>query len=229
MSIGVAGMRQRKSFSIFRVLGHRLVVVAGAAGLALIFFLVLPLMQTLNKPPTTDLTLQAVDTAKLEAPDPPPEPEPEEETQEEEQPPELTESAPPLDLSQLELALNPGFSDGWLGGDFAVKLNTVVAGRDEAESLFTMAELDQKPRIIYEPGPTITRQVRENAPGKVYVIFVVDQNGRVVNPKIEKSSNPVFEKPVLSAIRKWKFEPGKRGGKPVRFRMRRAFTFPKGL
>ena len=36
------------------------------------------------------------------------------------------------------------------------------------------------------------------------------------------------ERPALAAVKKWKFEPGKKGGEPVRFRMRVPITFPKG-
>ena len=36
------------------------------------------------------------------------------------------------------------------------------------------------------------------------------------------------EKPALAAIKQWKFEPGKRSGQPVRFRMRVPITFPEG-
>ena len=137
--------------------------------------------------------------------------------------------APPLDLSQLELAWNPGISEGWTTGDFAVKLNTVVSsGESGVDALFSVADLDQTPRVIYQPGPMLTKELRKKAPGTVYIIFVVDQQGRVENPMVQKSSNPIFEKSALNAIKQWKFEPGKRNGKSVRFRMRVPFTFPKG-
>jgi len=139
------------------------------------------------------------------------------------------EEAPPLDLSQLELALNPGFSEGWMGGgDFSVSLKTFAKDGDDLDSVFSMADLDQKPRVIYQPGPNLTAQTRRKAPGTVYIIFVVDQNGRVVNPTVQKSTDPVFTKPALAAVKQWKFEPGKRNGKAVRFRMRVPITFPKG-
>ncbi len=207
---------------------HRLWVLLGAVGLTLLFFLVLPLMQTITQPRDHDLSLQTVGLANVPPPPPPPEPEPEEEEEEEEPPPELTEEAPPLDLSQLELALNPGFSEGWMGGDFAVQLKTVVSKNDDLDAVFSMADLDQKPRVIHQPGPTISKAARRKAPGSVYIIFVVDQRGRVVDPKVQKSTDRVFEKPALAAIRQWKFEPGKRNGKAVRFRMRVPITFPKG-
>jgi protein TonB len=189
-------------------------------------------MQTISKPPAEDLLLSEVDLANVEPPPPsPPEPEPEPEPDSEEQPPELVEESVPLDLSQLELALNPGFSEGWMGsGDFAVKLNTVVSNSkdQEADAIFSMADLDQKPQVVYQPGPVLSQQLRRKAPGKVNIIFIVDENGRVVEPRVRNSTDPLFETPALAAVRRWKFEPGKRNGKAVRFRMLVPITFPKG-
>jgi protein TonB len=214
------------AFSRFR---HRLWTALGAVWLTLIFFLVLPLMQTITQPRSGDLELAEVDIANVPPPPPPPEPEQEEQQEEEPPPPALAEEAPPLDLSQLELALNPGFSEGWMGGgDFGVSLKTIAKEGDDLDSVFSMADLDQKPRVIYQPGPNLTAQTRRKAPGTVYIIFVVDQNGRVVNPTVQKSTDPVFTKPALAAVKQWKFEPGKRNGKAVRFRMRVPITFPKG-
>ncbi|WP_146662108.1 energy transducer TonB [Anaerohalosphaera lusitana] len=203
--------------------------MAGAVAITLAFFLVLPLMQTLSKPPKQDMVVRSVDTGKLEAPDPPPEPEPEEEEPEpEKEPPKLEQNNAPLDLSQLEVALNPGFGDGWAAGDFGVSLNTFASENKDVDALFSIADLDQKPRVLYQPGPTMNAQMRKNAPGKVYVIFIVDKQGRVASPRVQKSTNPVFEKAAISTIKRWKFEPGKRNGKAVRFRMRVPFVFPKG-
>lgn len=209
---------------------HGLLVAAGGVGFTLLLFLVLPLMQALHEPPVPDLALRGADTAELEAPPPPPEEEPEEEPEPEEKPPELLEEAPPLDLSQLELALNPGgIGEGWLEGDFAVRLNTGSAGGRDVDELFSLSDLDQKPRVIYQPAPSITNDIRRKAPGTVYIIFVVDRSGRVENPSVQRSTDPVFEKAALKAVKQWKFEPGRRNGEPVRFRMRVPITFPKGL
>jgi len=227
----MAIVRTRRTFGIVREVGHRLLVIAGAVGLTLLFFIVLPLMQTISKPPANDLTVQTVDLAQVEPPPPPPmEEEPEPEPEPEEAPPELVEEAPPLDLSQLELALNPGFSAGLMGaGDFAVKLNTAVSrSSEDLDAVFSMADLDQKPRVVYQPGPSLTRQLRRKTPAKVNVIFIVDENGRVAEPRVRNSTDPAFEQPALSAVKRWKFEPGKRGGKAVRFRMLAPIIFPEG-
>lgn len=225
-------MRNRQAFSVVRTIRYYLTVLFGAAVLTLAFFIVLPLMQTISKPPADDLFLSDVDLANVEPPPPPPaeeEPDPEPET--EEQPPELIEQAAPLDLSQLELALNPSFGEGWMGsGDFAVKLNTIVSDSKDGNSdaIFSMADLDQKPRVIYQSSPVLSQQLRRKAPGKVNIIFIVDERGRVVEPRVRNSTDPIFENPALTAVKRWKFEPGKRSGKPVRFRMLVPLTFPKG-
>ncbi len=206
---------------------HTISVITGAILLTLLFFLVLPLMQSITKPPAADLVVQNVDVAHVPPPPPPPQEEPDQEPEVEEKPPQLIEEAPPLDLSQLELALNPGFSDSMIQGDFAVQLKTMGSEESGLDALFSLADLDQKPRVLYQPGPMLNDRLRGRAPGTVYVLFIVDKNGRVQNPLIQRSTDPVFEKPALAAVKQWKFEPGKRNGKPVQFRMRVPISFPK--
>ena len=203
-------------------------VVLGAVGLTLAFFLILPLMQTISKPPAMDLVLVPVDSAYVPPPPPPPEEEPEEEPEPDEDPPELNEKMAPLDLSQLELALNPSFNEGWMDGDFTVSLKTVVSEEKDFDTLFSIADLDQKPRVVYQPGPILNGHLRDKGPATVYILFIVNQSGRVENPIVQKSTDPVFEKPALTAVKQWKFEPGKRNGQTVKFRMRVPITFPKG-
>jgi protein TonB len=210
-------------------------VLAAAAGLVLAFglFLVLPLLESITSTAQTDMIVQGVNTALPPPPPPPPvEEEKEEEKPEEEPPPppKLAEETPPLDLSQLELALNPG-TGGGAGGDFEVRLPVGGAsGQGEGgdvDQLFSMSDLDQKPRVIYQPSPQTNAALQKLTPGTVTIVFVVDQRGRVENPIVQSSTNPAFETPALAAVKQWKFEPGKRNGEPVRFRMRVPITFPK--
>ncbi|ARN57242.1 energy transducer TonB [Sedimentisphaera salicampi] len=221
-------MTKRKKFSPVKAFFRFGFVLICASALTLFFFLLLPILQTISKPPKTDMVIQDVGVANVPPPPPPPEEEPPEEPEKEEKPPELNEQSQPLALDQLELALNPGFSGGIMAGDFSVKLNTAAAGGEDVDALFSISDLDQKPRPIYRPSPRMSKELRKRAPGKVYIIFIVDKNGRVQKPKVQRSTDPIFEKPALEAVKKWKFEPGKRNGSPVRFRMRVPITFPKG-
>lgn len=200
----------------------------GATALTIACFLVLPLIEAIASTPAADTLLRSVDTVALPPPPPPP-PEVEEDKPPEadEKPPEMQPDAPPLDLSQLELALNPGVGGGWSTADFAIKLNRGGGdSADDSTGLFSVADLDQQPRVVYPHNPQMTPQIRRKAPGTVYVVFVVDEDGRVQNPVVQQSPDPVFDRAALDAIKKWKFEPGKRKGQPVRFRMRQPITFP---
>ncbi len=219
-------MSSNKAVMFIAKLLRSAVVAVFAIALTLVFFLVLPLMQTIAKPPTADMVIQSIDTVE------PPPPEPIVEEKQEEKPPqepeklELETESQPLTLDQLTLALNPGGVGGWAEGDFAINLNVVSAGSGDVDQLFSLADLDQKPRVIYQAAPSLNKEMRANTPATVYVVFVVDKNGRVIDPRVQKSTNPIFDYSALNAVKKWKFEPGKSGGKAVRFRMRVPITFP---
>ena len=166
---------------------------------------------------------------------PPPEPEdePEEEEEEdepeEEPPPELEQEMPNLDLSQIESMMAGLGGSGWGHlADFSTQLKTMASEKSQADELFSMSELDQKPRVLNRVRPTLSPAMRRLSGGTVYVIFLVDEQGRVVNPKIQQSPNPVYDNAALAAIKQWRFEPGKRNGAAVKFRVRQPMTFPAG-
>ena len=204
----------------------RLRVALGALGLTLACFLVLPLIQAIARPPEAELSVRALDIADAPPPPPPPEPEPEDEP-EEPPPPELVEEQEPLDLASLEEALNPGFGEGFMGGELAVRLTAVAGRKQDIEELFSLADLDQRPRVLHQPAPTLDAELRRKAPATVHIVFMVDARGSVENPVVQQSTDPLFERPALAAVKQWKFEPGRRNGQAVRFRMRVPITFPK--
>lgn len=208
---------------------HLFAVVLGAVALTALCFLILPLIQAINAPPRDLLAVTSIQTVDIPPPPPPPEEEEEKEEEEEpeEKPPELQEEIPPLDLEALESLLNPGVGGDGLTGQFEVRLNTVSEAAEEAASSFDSSDVDQAPRAIHQPSPVLDREARERAPGTVYVIFIVGPDGKVEEPRVQRSSDPIFEKPTLAAVRQWRFEPGKRAGQPVRVRMRVPITFPK--
>jgi len=145
--------------------------------------------------------------------------------------PELKEEPVPLDLAQLELALNPSLSDG-AGGDFLSRAPAALSGHATAaadavaDQIFSLTDLDQAPRVIMQPSPEYPAALRkQKLDGTVYVLFMVDRTGRVDNPIVQKSTNPAFEQAALQAVKRWKFEPGKRNGQAVVFRMRIPITF----
>lgn len=139
-------------------------------------------------------------------------------------------------LSAIEAALS-GSSGG--SGDFAETLTFAGGGRiggtgkvgaDESESVedsaFSMSEIDQKPRAVYQSAAQYPAELRgKKVEGVVNLLFVVDEQGRVSNPKVEKTTHQAFVKPALDAIRQWRFEPAVRGGARVSCKMRVPMRF----
>lgn len=141
-----------------------------------------------------------------------------------------------LSLSALESALDPGAAGS---GDFASGASLASGGRiggtgsagaggggDDLSAAFDVGELDQRARPIFQTAPVYPFELRQKkVEGTVYMLFVVDQDGRVVNPKVEKSTHPAFERPALEAVRQWKFDPAVRGGEKVSSKVRVPIRF----
>lgn len=219
-------MRRRRTQSLGKILLDRFVAVVGAVALTLAFFLILPVMQTIKESMDQDLVQREVGGAA-----PPPtkveEPEPEEEEPEPEEQPDLQESQEPASLADLEMALDPMAGFGGSGGGLRIPINTQEFAATSTADLFQGSQLDQLPRPQYQPLPPLNSKMRRALPGKVIVLLVVGKNGRVVDARVSESSHPVFEGPTLAYVKRWQFQPGKRGGKDVVSRVRVPITYPK--
>lgn len=147
-------------------------------------------------------------------------------------------AAPALEaasLSAIEDALR-GQGGGGLGLGDAMSFSSggriggtgKVGGLDEQlESAFSLSEIDQKPRAVFQASPLFPSEMRgKKLEGVVTVIFVVDAAGKVAEPKVEQSTHQAFDRPALDAVRQWKFEPAVRGGQRVACKMRVPIRFP---
>lgn len=147
------------------------------------------------------------------------------------------DDAPALDaasLSAIEAALN---GEGG-GGEFGESLSFASGGRiggtgkggaldENLENAFNPAEIDQKPRAVFQASPSYPPEMRgKKVGGQVVLIFVVEADGKVSSPRIESTSHQAFSAPALNAIKKWKFEPGLRAGQRVPCKMRVPIRFP---
>jgi len=139
-----------------------------------------------------------------------------------------------MSLSDLASALGGGAA---AGGDFGGGLSfasggriggtgTAEAGGNALDDILSAAELDQRPRPVFQATPQYPLELRKKkVEGTVNVVFFVDRDGRVLNPQVENSSHPSFERPALEAVRQWRFEAGTRNGQKVSFKMRVPISF----
>jgi protein TonB len=86
--------------------------------------------------------------------------------------------------------------------------------------IYSAIGLDNPPRTRSQTPPSYPFALKTSGvSGEVLVEFVVDEHGRVVHPRVVRSTHSEFEAPTLAAVSKWRFEPGTRNMAPVRFRM----------
>jgi len=139
----------------------------------------------------------------------------------------------PLSLADLEGVLSADGDGGSFGTGGGLSSGGRIGGTgtagglaDDLGDIASLADLDQRPRAIFQAAPGYPVELRKrNLEGSVQVVFLVDRDGRVVSPKVEKSTNASFDRPALEAVRQWKFEAGTRNGEKVAFKMRVPITF----
>jgi periplasmic protein TonB len=152
---------------------------------------------------------------------PPPAPELE---KEEETPPELKLAEVPQQIAlsaDLEIAVGGG--GGLAGFGEAAKIASAESVRDD---VVDVSELEKRPEPISQVAPSYPTELRKaKVEGAVTLVFLVSEEGRVEEARVENSSRPEFEKPALEAIRKWRFRPGTKDGQPVRTYLRIPMRF----
>ena len=70
--------------------------------------------------------------------------------------------------------------------------------------------------LLYKVEPGYSEEARKaKYQGVVVLKVVVDPAGRVVNPQIMSSLGLGLDEKAIEAVRKWKFRPGYKDGRPV--------------
>ncbi len=91
-------------------------------------------------------------------------------------------------------------------------------------------QLDRHPRAIAQISPDFPATMRQQGiAGSVTVEFDVDREGNVVRAEAIQSTRREFAEPALRAVRNWRFEPGRRNGRTVPFRMTVPIKFDLGV
>ncbi len=92
--------------------------------------------------------------------------------------------------------------------------------------VFDLKSLDQQPMPRLRAQPVYPFEMkRQGVSAEVLVEFICDSSGEVRDARVVKSDNTAFDSAALEAIYKWKFRPGKKGGRSVNARMQQPFVF----
>lgn len=191
-------------------------IVLATAVMTLGVFMILPFTQFLSGDPRDMTRIRSVDIAPPPPPPPPPDPPPPEEPEDQPDVEDLSTPPPPISLSQLEAALNPGMG-GALGQ--AVDLDAFGVAPDALQDmqLFNISDLDRRPRRLHSPLPVFPPEFRaDGLSGTVRVRIMIDEDGNVSILEVVEATHRDAVQPVRQAISQWRFEPPTRGGERVR-------------
>ncbi|MCC7376579.1 MAG: TonB family protein [Verrucomicrobiales bacterium] len=196
-----------------------------AAGMTALIFAVIPFSHVVAKPSRV-LELRKTSVTDLPPPqaEEPPTP-PEQETKAEDiAPPAAPDVAPPSAplMADLDVAVGGG---GYLPGFVSASgpsAEDMGAGLDT----FDVSELERRPEAISQVAPTYPAELRKaKIEGSVTLVFLLSEEGRVEDPRVEASSRPEFDKPAVEAVKRWRFKPGMKDGQAVRTHMRLPIRF----
>jgi len=111
-----------------------------------------------------------------------------------------------LDVEAIAAGIGSEFgSAGGHGGDGSLGGLSFSAG---------LADRDPLPLVRVEPQYPPEAQ-RRKLEGWVQLRFTISTAGSVKDPEVVQSSHSVFERNALQAVRKWKYQPQMRAGKPA--------------
>lgn len=88
------------------------------------------------------------------------------------------------------------------------------------QTIIGPAELDTPPVPLSQQPPAFPlSQLKEGRTGEATVEFLVDEDGRARLPRIVTATNDAFGYAAVQSIANWRFEPPRRGRKPVVVRL----------
>ena len=101
-----------------------------------------------------------------------------------------------------------------------------VANLATGDICYIVKDLDNRPRTLSSVAPVYPFPLkREGITGFARVLLRVDEQGRVVDARVENASHREFGESAVKAVRQWRFEPGIKNGRRVSFQLMQPFSF----
>lgn len=89
---------------------------------------------------------------------------------------------------------------------------------DEIANSFSIKEISDMPKPVTQDAPDIPAELRREK-GTIQVAFVLGADGKVLNPRVAKSTNDSLNDVALKTVGKWAFEPARKDANPVPVRI----------
>jgi protein TonB len=123
-----------------------------------------------------------------------------------------------LGIPSLGGAELDGLSDGLVGGNDTVK-----------DMVMTERSVDVPPRPVFRKPPRYPARARaDGLNGRVTLKLLISTDGSVVDVRVVDSSDRGFERAAVEAVEKWRFEPARYKGRPVKVWAQQIVRFKLG-
>lgn len=118
-------------------------------------------------------------------------------------------------MMQLFLGWRPALLGAMCGG--WVALTSLPAALRAQQAVDPAALYSEPTERDWRPPAYPPAAIKAQVEGRVSVAFVIDEQGRVVNPQIEKpeKTDPLLNEAVLAQAARWSFVPALEAGQPV--------------
>lgn len=89
---------------------------------------------------------------------------------------------------------------------------------EEIAMSVSIKELDAPPKPVKQVQPAVPADL-VGVQASIQVGFLIDENGKVINTRIVKSTNNALDQVAMDCVAQWQFEAGKKNGNPVAVRV----------
>ena|SRR5271157_4609705 len=90
------------------------------------------------------------------------------------------------------------------------------SSESSAEHIYGRKDHVKPPRAIYDPDPDYPKEARKAGKEGVVVLWlIVGSDGLPRDIKIARSLSPALDAAAVNAVKKWRFAPATKDGKPV--------------
>jgi protein TonB len=144
-------------------------------------------------------------------------------------PPSLVDLPSIVPVDAFTQPIQPPPPPGFQANKGAINIPVTKPGANFGKgisNLFNIGDLDQQPVARVRQAPTYPYDMRRaGINGTVVIEFIINTEGDVIQTNVVRSSHREFEMPAIQAVTKWKFKPGRKGGRVVNVRASQLLEF----
>ncbi len=117
----------------------------------------------------------------------------------------------------VEGGVEGGVAGGVVGGVVGGTVGGVLGSADSGNIVLKEYEVSEPPKLISSEDPVYPEVARQQGlDGKVILELVIDENGSVIDARITRSDNVIFNASAIASVKKRRYTAARNNGRAVR-------------